>query len=188
VDVKVPPPAFRLLPSTEQLEQPIGVDGNLVLSPETAWTAVGIDPRQKPQHWDLQAPVTRSVGSGKTLVAMALSVLVMGGIGGWSARQFLLRRPLGGTFWWRRGMEGRQALDIAHLQQANLVALPDGTLGHGSPEAAMLVLWRTSNTRAFVDVKHDNVEINSRKAARGRHEIVPGATSFQMGEYRLTWE
>jgi hypothetical protein len=164
------------------------VEGELRLMPETAWSAMGIEPVQPTQTWDLVVPVTREIGDTKT--TLALGVGFLGALGGLAVivRRAFLRRPLTGHFWWRHNNGPRETLHLSSLREANVMVFPDGNLGVGPPDKAILTIWKASKTEAFVEVKQDGIEINTRRVSKGRYPIVPGATSFQMGEYRLTWE
>lgn len=188
VTLTLPPPPFTLLSSTQELELPVKLSGDLRLVPATAWSAVGLEPERGKQEWTVPVTLQRRVGSPAQTAVLGLSSLAALGLGGLVVRNRLMRRNLGGSWSWRKGMEPRQPLSVASQQQANIVILPDGSLGHGSSDTAILIIKRTSATNAFVEIKQEGVEINTRKVGKGKHPIVPGATSFQIGEYRLTWE
>ncbi|MDP2311821.1 MAG: hypothetical protein Q8P41_02880 [Pseudomonadota bacterium] len=190
--VDVPAAPFSLFPANDTVDIPVRLRVEGTLSPADTLRGLGIDP----ERTDLVADVTiraerhyglspvRSLG-----MAASLGLLLVAGVLGLRRRVAPLR--LGGAFSYRRAGGARQTLAIEHLSEAPIVVLPDGTLGIGRREHAVLVLrverpvW---NTRSTAEIRSGSAEINARPAAPGRHSVVPGATSFQFLDYRLSWE
>lgn len=208
--VDIPPPPFSLVSRTDKVEIPLvlRVDGSLALpdqpiggpatqgaaasAPAQSLTAMGIPPERP----GLEAKVTllaeRHYGLPPTVsLAMGTTVALFTGAGLVAVRRRFKPLRLGGSFSYRQSGGARTPLAIEHLAEAPLCVLPDGSLGLGRREDALLVLraerplW---NTVITAEIRTGNAEINARPAPRGRHAVVPGATSFQFQDYRLSWE
>jgi hypothetical protein len=163
------------------------VSASLRLLPEEAWQAVGLKAEMPEQTWTVQVPVEQAVGDSRLLVG-GVGVLLLGGLGAGFGLRRARRAPLGGHFWWRRGGETRVQLEIERLQEAPIVVMPNGTVNIGGSKDAVFIIMRTGAKTAQVRVLRDGVEINSKPVAKGVYTVLPGATSFRFGEYRLSWE
>lgn len=193
VDLPLGVPAFSLLPRSETLEFDVVLRGDGTLQPDTGLRAAGLDPSHPGLEVRVPITLTRSYG-----VSLPLALLVYGGggmallVGGVWLRGRLAPRRLGGAFVYRRGGGPRRVLDIHELDEAPIVVRPEGELGVGRPQDAVLILRMVRTflrTHAEVEIRAGaEVEINTRRVTAGRHRIVAGATSFQFGDYRLTWE
>lgn len=192
VDVDVPAPSFSLLPRTDTVELPLTFRIAGALTPEDALREAGIEPSVSPVEVAVVARAARSYGlSPLRAGGMLASVLLLAGAGTLALRRRLAPIRFGGTFTYRKAGGARRSLDIGDRSEAAIVVLPDGSLGLGRKEDAVIVLrmerplW---NTRASVWVRAAAVELNARPAAPGWHKIVAGATSFQFQDFRLSWE
>jgi hypothetical protein len=190
--VDVPAPPFSFVPVHDVVDIPVSVRLDGTLSPADSLRDAGIDPA----HPALSAAVTihaaRTYGlsAGRGL-AMLVSALLLGAAGTLSLRRSLSPLRLGGAFTYRHAGGPRQPLPIQGLAEAAVVVRPDGSLGVGRPDDAVFVLrverplW---NAHVIAEIRASNVEINTRRVPPGRHVVVPGATSFQFKDYRLSWE
>lgn len=193
VALPVAEPPFSFFPRSETLEFDVVVRGDGTLQPDAGLRAAGLDPAHPGLEVHVPITLTRSYG-----VSVPLALLVYGGggmallLGGVWLRGRLAPRRLGGAFVYRKGGGPRRVLDIHELDEAPIVVRPEGELGVGRPQDAVLVLRMARpflRTHAEVEIRPSaEVEINTRRVAAGRHRIVAGATSFQFGDYRLTWE
>lgn len=195
--VDIPAAPFSFVPRTDTVDIPVilRVDGDLTppaLSPPGTLLAMGLVPEgtalearvtlHAQRHYGLS--LTRSLG-------MAASALLLTSAGLLALRRRLRPLRLGGSFSYRRAGGPRQTLPIEHLAEAHLGVLVDGSLGSARREDALLVLraerpfW---NTHITAEIRSENAEINAKPASQGRHAVVPGATSFQFQDYRLSWE
>lgn len=189
IHVQVPLPAagFAILPSTDRRNVDLHVSATLRLLPEEAWQAVGLKAEMPEQTWTVQVPAEQAVGDARVLMG-GVGLLVVGGLGAAFGLRRARRAPLGGHFWWRRGGETRLQLEIERLQEAPIVVMPNGTVNIGGSKDAVFIIMRTGAKTAQVRVLRDGVEINSKPVAKGVYTVLPGATSFRFGEYRLSWE
>ncbi len=190
--VDIPKPPFSLVPRTDTIDIPITLRVDGTLSPPDALRTMGIAAERTALEAKVTVRAERHYGLSPTQsLGMGASVLVLTAAVVFALRGRLTPARLGGSFSYRRAGGPRQALAIEHLGEAHLVVLPDGTLGLGRREDALLVLraerplW---NTRITAEIRSDNAEINARPVTQGRHTVVPGATSFQFRDYRLSWE
>ncbi|MDP2310100.1 MAG: hypothetical protein Q8P18_29050 [Pseudomonadota bacterium] len=195
--VDIPPPPFSFVPRNDTVDIPVTLrlDGALqppATSPPHTLEALGIAPGRPTLEAQVVVRAQRHYGlSPARSLGMGASVLLFASAGLLGLRRRLRPLRLGGSFSYRRAGGPRQALAIDQLAEAHLVVLPDGSLGHGRREDALLVLraerplW---NTHITAEIRSENAEINARPVMRGRHTVVPGATSFQFQDYRLSWE
>lgn len=193
VDVPLAPPRFSLLPQTETLELPIRISGEGTLLPPDGLRAAGIEPTRPKLAAEVTVRLSRTYGLSAPVATLLIVGTVLGvAFGTLWLRGRLAPRRLGGSFVYRRANGPRRVLDIADLDEAAIVVRPEGELGVGRTQDSVLVLRmarRLFRTHAEVEIRTTlPVEINTRPVAAGRHKIVAGATSFQFGEYRLTWE
>lgn len=189
---ELPAAPVSLFPGTETLEFPITVRADGTLLPEEGLRAAGIDPARP--GLEAKTVVTISRSYGLPLYVAILTVLGSVAFVGFVAvfvRARLRPRRLGGSFVYRKGTGPRRELDIGELDEAAIVVRGEGELGVGRRKDAILVLrMRRPFFRTFaeVEIRASDVEINRKKVAPGRHRIVAGTTSFQFGDFRLTWE
>lgn len=192
VAFELPLPPVSLFPGTQTLEFPVTVRADGTLLPEAGLRAAGVDPARP--GLEATTVVTISRTYGLPLHVAVLAVLGVFGVVGFATllvRARLAPRRLGGTFVYRKGSGPRRELDIAQLDEAGIVVRAEGELGVGRPRDAVLILRMRRpffTSYAEVEIRAKDVEINRKKVAPGRHRIVAGATSFQFGDYRLTWE
>lgn len=190
VDVAKPP--FSLLPAKDIVEIPLRIKLDGELAPADGLRALGVDPTRAGVEGTVVLQVVRHYGLSplrSLSLAVSLGLLTVATV--LVARRRLRPLRLGGSFSYRHAGGPRQPLAIEQLADAPIVVLPDGSLGVGRREDALLVLrverplWKM---RATAEIRAENTEINTRRAAPGRHAVVPGATSFQFRDYRLSWE
>ena len=192
VEVDVPAPSFSFLPRTDTVELPLKIRFTGELTPTDALRQADVDPAHAPVEVAVVARASRSYGLSPVRAGgMLASVLLLTGAATLALRRRLAPIRFGGTFTYRKAGGARRSLDIGDRSEAAIVVMPDGTLGLGRKEDAVIVLrmerplW---NTRASVWVRASSVELNARPAAPGWHRIVAGATSFQFQDFRLSWE
>ncbi|MFZ5482142.1 MAG: hypothetical protein ACOZNI_35605 [Myxococcota bacterium] len=193
VGVALPPPPVSILPRSETIRIPLVVRATGTVEPAEGLAALDVDTRRPDLSVPLELTLERPYGlSGpKAAVVLVATFGLSGFLGIWLRGRFL-PKTLGGSFGYRRADGPRESLDISSLSVAPIVIGKDGRLAVGSEKDAVLVLrirrplWVA---HAEVEVRGPReVEINRKRAAPGRHRVVAGATSFQFGEYRLTWE
>jgi hypothetical protein len=182
------PVHFAILPREEKTNQSVTLEGELRLEPAEAWTALGLDPVQKNLSWTVDVPGSYTVGSWQR-TGMVAVVVISGGAAVWGLRRLRRVPPrLGGSFSWRHGGDTRLPLEIGTLREIHVHVHPDGTLGTGPKLGSVLSIKKESSKLAYVETHQEGIEINSHRVGIGKHSVIPGATSFQFGEYRLTWE
>ncbi len=192
VAVDVPPGPFSFVRTQDTVEVPVEIRVDGELSPAATLRALNVEPERTGLTATVVLQVQRSYGLSpfRSLVAGAgaFALVLVGVLLG---KRRLAPVRLGGNFSYRRSGGARQTLAIEQLQEAPIVIRPDGSLGIGRREDSLLVLraerplW---NTRFTVEIRTGNTEINARPISTGRHPVVPGATSFQFRDYRLSWE
>jgi von Willebrand factor type A domain len=179
---------FAILPREEKISTSVTLEGELRLEPAAAWTALGLDPVRKGLRWTVNVPGSYTVGSWQRTGMMAV-VVIASGAAVWGLRRLRRVPPrLGGSFSWRRGGDTRLPLEIGVLREIHIHLHPDGTLGTGPKSGSVLSIRKDSPKHAYVETHQEGIEINSHRVGIGKHSVIPGATSFQFGEYRLTWE
>ena len=190
--VAVPEPPFSFLPAHDVVEIPLRIHLDGELAPAATLRALGVDPARTGLEGTVVLQVARAYGlSPLRSFGLAVSLALLSVATVLTAQRRLRPLRLGGTFSYRRAGGPRQTLAIEHLADAPIVILPDGSLGVGRRDGALLVLrverplW---NMHATAEIRAQNTEINARPATPGRHPVVPGATSFQFRDYRLSWE
>ncbi len=182
------PVPFAILPREEKTNQSVTLEGELRLEPAEAWTTLGLDPVQKNLRWTVDVPGSYTVGSWQR-TGMVAVIVISGGAAAWALRrQRRLPPRLGGSFSWRHGGDTRLPLEIGTLREIHVHVHPDGTLGTGPKPGSVLSIKKESSKLAYVETHQEGIEINSHRVGIGKHSVIPGATSFQFGEYRLTWE
>ena len=179
---------FAILPREEKTSASVTLEGELRLEPAEAWTAMGLDPVQKGLSWTVDVPGSYTVGSWQRTGMMAVVVIASGAAIWGLRRQRRLPPRLGGSFSWRRGGDTRLPLEIGAQREIHVHVHPDGTLGTGPKTGSVLSIKKESPKHAYVETHQEGIEINSHRVGIGKHSVIPGATSFQFGEYRLTWE
>lgn len=191
LDLAISPPAqvpFAILPRNEETSAPVTLEGELRLEPAEAWTALGLEPVQKGLSWTVDVPGSYTVGSWQRTGLLAV-VVIASGTAAWGLRRVRRQPPrLGGSFSWRRGGDTRLPLEIDGQREIHVHVHPDGTLGTGPKSGSVLSIKKESPKHAYVETHQEGIEINSHRVGIGKHSVIPGATSFQFGEYRLTWE
>ncbi|MFN7144401.1 MAG: hypothetical protein ACK4YP_11535, partial [Myxococcota bacterium] len=192
VDVDIPAPPFSILPASDVVEIPLKIRVDGELSPAAAPRNIGIEPARTGLTADVTLRAERSYGlsAGRSALIFFSGFLFVGATG-LVVRRRVKPLRLGGTFSWRKAGGPRHTLAIEHLAEAAIVVRPDGTLGVGRRDDAVLVLWVERplwNARATVEIKVPAAEINTKPVTTGRHDVVAGATSLQFLDYRLSWE
>lgn len=191
VPVTPPPTPFAILPNEDTVSLPITLSGIGQLQPAAGLGALGIDPARPALSATVNASWTRSYGLPAWLVGILLA-----GVAAVSAgttiilRRRLRRVRLGGNFSYRYLGGARQAMDLGALEEAYIAVDPAGGLVVRRNGAVLAVRMVKQGLDAYAEAEifADGVEINRKPARRGRHRVVSGATSFQFGDYRLTWE
>jgi hypothetical protein len=189
----VPDGPFSPVRRRDRVDVAVALTADGELGPAAALSALGLDDERK----DLVARTTvsaqRVYGPPPALSALILVSLV--GVTGLAAvlvRGRMMPLRLDGSLTARFRGGARVPLAVADRREAAVV-LDDtqGTARLGAVDAAAIVLrvrrpvWQL---HAEVQIQHNDAEINGKPAARGTHPVVPGATSFRVGEWRLTWE
>ncbi len=194
IKIAVTPPGapLSLFPRSDTVNLTLSLVADGVLLPEAEIAALGIDANHPNLAVAVKVPFHRQYGLPLPLtITVFVLVFFLGGGGAIAARARLKPRRLGGSFHYRFQNGPRVALPLADLAEAALVVKPDNTIALGAPaEAALIFRMRRPvwEVHAEVEVNRDDVELNRKRLARGRHAIVEGGTAFTFGEFRLTWE
>lgn len=192
VPLKPPTTPIAILPGEDTVEYPITLTAVGSIQPPEGITAVGLTPDLPAVTAATKASWHRTYGLPGWLVAILVAGMTATGAGiVLVARRRLRKVRLGGTFTWRRSGGPRQTLEIGELEEAYVCVNADGDLVLGKRAEAVLALRMRKqglDSVAEAELYTDGVEINRKAARRGRVRVVPGATSFQFGEYRLSWE
>lgn len=193
LEVQVIPPRtpFAILPHEDTVDVPLTITGNATLRPEASLAELGLTALGDAQSATVTAAWKRSYGLPGWLVALALTGVAATSFG---VTIILHRRMrvvvLEGSFTWRQTGGPRYPLEIRNVTEAYIGIDGRGELAVQREGAiiALRMVKKGLDAYAEVEIFADGVEINRRPARRGRHRVVAGATSFQFGEYRLTWE
>lgn len=196
VTVQIPAAPVSLLPASDIVELPITLTADGVLLPTEDLRAAGVTAERRGLTAAVTLSVARTYGPSAPVAALALAgILLAGGAGAVLARARLKPRQLGGTFAWRKGTDAKRIFDIGSLAEAAIVIRPDGDLAVGGasgsgprPVLILRIVRPIWTSHAEVEIFAENVEINRKLTRPGKHRIVAGATSFQFGAFRLTWE
>lgn len=189
----VPPGRLSLFRRNDRVDVPVQLTADGRLGPAAALSVLALEPRRPDLSAVLSVAVTREVGPPPAVSALLLfAIFVLGGSVAVLVRGRIMPLQLGGTLHARFQGGTRTPLPIAHRREAAIVLPADGgapTLGEADRAALILRVRRPVwQLYAEVEVKAANVEINGKPVQPGIHAIVPGATSFRAGEWRLTWE
>ncbi len=190
--LKVPRPPWSVFPRQDDIDVVLSFSGDGMLEPRAALHLWSI----KEDRPGLTATTTVSVhrAFGLSLPAgIALLALVFAttGMAAVVIRGRLMPLRLGGALTARFRGGARQVIAIAGLSEAAVVLDENGHARLGKRDVAAVVIrvrrpvW---NLHGEAHIRAPDTEINGRKVAPGVHRVVPGASSFRIGEWRLTWE
>ncbi len=190
--VEVPLPPWSLFPRQDDVEVTLSFSGDGRLEPRAALHLWSI----KEDRPGLRATTTVSVhrGFGLSLPVGSTLLLLAFASAGMAAiviRGRLMPLRLGGTLTARHRGGSRQVIVITGQSEAAVILDEDGVARLGKREAAAIILrvrrpvW---NLHGEADIRAPDTEINGRKVPLGVHPVVPGASSFRIGLWRLTWE
>lgn len=189
----LPPGPLSLFRRNERVDVPAAITADGRLGPSAALSVLALEPRRRGLSAEVTLTVVREVGPSPAVSVLLLAaIFVLSGTAAVFVRGRIMPLQLGGTLNARFQGGPRTPLPIASRKEAAIV-LPagGGTPSLGEAKQAALILrvrrpvWQL---QAEVQVNAEDVEINGKPARPGVHAIVPGATSFRAGEWRLTWE
>lgn len=191
--VVAPAGPLSLFRRTDTVPVAITVAADGKLRPAAALALLGVDAVQRDLKGSLTLEAERQYGPSPLVSALILlAVAALSGFAAVVVRGRIMPLQLGGRLTARFQGGPRVELNIAQLREAGVVLPFDGSSPSiGEPKRAALVLrvrrpiWQLS---AEVDIHSADVEINGKAARQGTHPVVPGATSFRAGEWRLAWE
>lgn len=191
IPVAVPEAPFAVFPRSTEVAIPVSIRADALLLPDVGLAAVGIEPKRPGLVASGTVPYPMRYGlSWVTLIGILLAVAGTSMMGFMYLRRRFKVVRLSGTFTYRRAGGPRQVLDIASLAEVTVGIDENGELAanRGRRVLTLRVVEDGDEVRAEVDVHREGVEINRRPVRPGTHRVVPGATAFQFGEYRLSWE
>lgn len=192
IPISLPPAPFQLWPGTETLEIPITATATGELLPADGLREVGVDPARPALTATATAKVVRDVGPSYLRLS-TLSVLGVLFVSLASVYAQVRGRTavLEGAFSYRRVGAARQALEVAGRSVVAICKGPDGELVIGPEDDAVVIFRMVKSNKAGdaeIVVCREGVQVNSKPLGVGVHKVVPGATSVQFDEFRLTWE
>jgi len=192
IPVTLPPAPFQLWPGVETLEVPITATASGEILPADGLRAVGIDPARPALTASINATVERDVGpSYLRLSTLSVLGVLFVSLASVYAQVRGRTSALEGAFSYRRVGASRQALDVSGRSAVAICKGPEGDLVVGAERDAVVIFRMVKSNKAAdaeIVVCREGVQVNSKPVPKGVHKVVPGATSVQFDDFRLTWE
>jgi hypothetical protein len=191
--LRVPEGPLTLFRRSDSVMVPVTLRARGKLGPAAALSALALDDERRDLRATAEVRAERTFGPPPWASALVLLALFAGtGTAAVLIRGRMMPLRLGGKFNARYQGGPRLPVELAALREAAIVLSADGATARlGAAKDAALILrvrrpvWQL---HAEVQILHPDVEINGKRAAPGTHAIVPCATSFRAGDWRLTWE